>query len=245
MTVPPTGQDIFEANRWLRLAGVAGILFLVTFIVQIFLVPQAPDYNATTRDIVSYYTQHRTGIQLGAWMTGLFAILYGVFLAGIWGTLRRTNALWLATLGLAAGIGNSLTLFAGHAINVALANDVASRYGSDTGLITALFKVASLLTMMFNTWTDGLSVLAFSAAILLSGVFLGRMRWIGWAGVISGAALLVGMLAVFDPAGPMVMASAVGALTWFIWIAGLSIRLIRAPHRPDLLPTAAQAATTS
>jgi hypothetical protein len=157
MTERPLDQDIHEANRSLRLAGAVGILFLVTFIVQIFVVPHPPEYNARTSDIVSYYTQHRTGIELGALMSGLFAVLYGVFLAGIWGALRRTNALWSATLGLAAGTGNSITLFGGHAINVALANDVASRYGSDTGLITALFKVSSLLTTMFNTWTDSRS----------------------------------------------------------------------------------------
>jgi hypothetical protein len=38
---------------------------------------------------------------------------------------------------------------------------------------------------------------------------------------------LVGGLAVFDPTGPMQLATLLGSLGWFIWLAGFSIRFIR------------------
>lgn len=248
MTEAQTGADIVGADRWLRVAGVLGVLFILTFVAQMFIVPQAPDYNARTGVILSYYTQHRSGIELGAWFVGIFAFLYGAFLAGLWGALRRTNGLWLATLGLAAAIGNSATLFVGHAINVALATDIASRQGADPGLVVALFKVVSLLTMTFNTWTDGLAVLAFSVALLLSRVHLGWVRWIAWVGVLSGIAFLVGMLSIFNPAQPLVAADLVAGLTWLIWLVGLSIYLIRggtAPARHASVATSAGLAATS
>jgi len=230
MTESQTRPDIFETNQWLRLAGILGMLFVVVFIVQMFVVPQAPDYNADTSAILSYYTEHQTGIELGAWLLGVFNLLYGVFLAGLWGALQRSKATWLATLGLAAGVGNMAVLFGGHAINVALANDVVSRYSSDVGLITALFKVASLLTLVFNTWTDGLSILAFSVAMLLSGVFVGWVRWIAWLGVLSGIGFTISTLTIFNPAQPLLIADLAAGLAWLIWIIGLSVYLLIHPN---------------
>jgi hypothetical protein len=244
MTEQLIGQDVPGANRWLKLAGVFGIVFLVTFLVQFVAGPQAPEYNAKTSDILSYYSQNQTSIELVAWLVGLFGVLYGVFLAGVWSTLRQTSALWLATLGLVAGVSNTILLFVGQAINVAVASYLTSSPRVDASVITPLFKTASLLTMLFNAWNDGLSVLAFSVAILLSGIFLGWVRWIAWAGVFSGAMFLIGGLAVIDAMGPAHIAPLIGVLPWFVWIAGLSIRLIRGtPDRVDASRTVAHVAS--
>jgi hypothetical protein len=226
-TEGPATEDLRLANRWLRLAGLAGILFLITFVVQFVVGPQAPEFNAKSSDVVNFYSQNQSGIELMAWLAGCFAVLYGLFLAGLWGMLRQTNAVWLATLGLVAGVSNSILLFVGYAINVALASSLSGSQGADAGVVAPLFKAASLLTMLFNTWTDGMAVLAFSVALLLSGSLLGRARWLAWAGVFSGALFLVGGLAVFNPTGPAQLATLLGSLGWFVWLAGFSIRLIR------------------
>lgn len=240
-----TARDTLAPNRSLRIAGAAGILFLATFVVQFVVGPQAPEYNASTGDIVSYYTQHQIGIELMAWLVGLFGVLYGAFLAGVWGALRPSSALWLATLGLVSGVSNTIMLFVGHAINVALASDRASNPGADAGAITPLFKVASLLTMLLNTWTDGLAILAFSGAMLLSGILAGRKRWIAWTGLVAGVLFLVGGLAVFNPTGPIQLATLLGLVLWFVWLAALSIRLMRGvPERADV-PRAAHAASAT
>lgn len=225
MTEARTGTESTEPNRLLRLAGVLGVVFILTFIAQIFLVPQAPDYTARSGVILDYYAHHRAGIELGAWFTGIFAFLYGGFLAGLWGMLRRTAGAWLATLGLAAAVGNSTALFVGHAINVALATGVTG--GSNAATVVPLFKVMSLLTMFFNTWMDGMAVLAFSLALLLSGLASGWMRWIAWIGLASGGAFVAAMLSIFDPAHPLLLVDLLAALTWVVWLVGLSVYLLR------------------
>lgn len=227
MTNAQSREDLIGADRWVRVAGALGVLFAVTFVAQLFTGPQTPDYNARTSTILSYYAQHRSSIELSAWFVGILAVLNGAFLAGLWGALRRTSGLWLATLGVAAGVGNTSTLFVGHAINVALATGVAGRQGESTSVAVALFKVASLLTMMLNTWTDGLMVLAFSIALLVSGAYLGWARWMAWIGVLSGIAFLVSMFSIFNPAQPLVLADLVAGLAWLIWLVGMSIYLIR------------------
>jgi hypothetical protein len=227
MTEGSATGDLRSANRWLGLAGIAGILFLLTFVVQFVVGPQSPDFNAKSSDIVSFYSQNESVIEFMALLVGCLAILNCVFLAGLWGVLRQTNVAWLATLGLVAGVSNSILLFVGYGINVALASSLSSSQGADAGVVAPLFKVASLLTMLFNAWTDGMAVLAFSVALLLSGSLLGRARWLAWAGVFSGVMFLVGGLAVFDPTGPMQLATLLGSLGWFIWLAGFSIRFIR------------------
>jgi hypothetical protein len=227
MVARSSAEDYQTENRWLKIAGIAGILFLVTFFVQFLVGPQGPEFNAKSSDVVSFYSQNQTGIELMTLMVCLFAVLYGLFLAGIWGMLRRTNAAWLATLGLVVGIGGSALLFVGYAINLALASYASGNPNVDAAVVAPLFKTASLLTMLLNSVTDGISVLAFSVAILLSGLVVGRARWLAYAGVFGGSMFLLSSLAVFDPAGPAQLAALLGTAGWYIWLVGFSIRLIR------------------
>jgi hypothetical protein len=237
-----TAQDALVSDRWLRLAGAAGLLFLATFIVQFVMGPQAPEYNASTSDIVSFYTQHQTGIAVTTWLVGIFGVLYGVFLAGVWGALRRSNALWLATLGLVAGVSNTIMLFVGNAINVAIASYLTGTRDADPRVIAPLFNTASLLTHLLSAWMDGLAILALSGAMFLSGILAGRMRWTAWIGLLAGALFLVGGLAILDPTGPMQLATLLGVVPWFVWLAGISVRLVRGVHERAATPrTAARA----
>jgi hypothetical protein len=231
-------QDALVSPRSLRLAGAAGLLFLATFIVQFILGPQAPQYDAPTSDIVRYYTGHQTGIALVTSLVGIFGVLYGIFLAGVWGALRRSSAAWLATLGLVAGVSDTILLLVGNAIHVALASYLTSTPGADGNTIVPLFKVASLLTMLLNTWIEGLALLAFSGGLLLSGILAGRRRWLAWSGLLAAVLYLIGGLAVFDPTGPIRVATVLGAVPWFVWLAGLSVGLVRGTPAPAVLPRA-------
>jgi hypothetical protein len=87
--------------------------------------------------------------------------------------------------------------------------------------------VASLLTRLLNTWMDGLTLLAFSGAMLVSGIVAGRKRWVAWAGLLAGVLFLVGGLATFDPTGPVRVATLLATVPWFVSIAAISVRLVR------------------
>jgi hypothetical protein len=49
------------------------------------------------------------------------------------------GALWLATQELVCGVGDTIMLFVGNAINLALAASVAGDPGADAGGVTQLF----------------------------------------------------------------------------------------------------------
>jgi hypothetical protein len=246
VTQSQQARPVHQENRWLKLAGVAGVAFLVLFIIQFVAGPQGPAFNAAPQEIISYYAQHQAGVELMAWLVALFAILYGVFLAGIWAELRQTSASWLATLGLIFGISNGALLFVGHAIDVGLASFLSTaNTNTDPAVIVPLFKVSNLLTMNLNVCMDGVAVLALSLALLADGMLARRARWLGWAGVFAGTMYLIGSLAVFDPTGPIQIAPLLGVVGWFIWLGGLSLHLLRsgAPHslaraRGEVVPTA-------
>jgi hypothetical protein len=72
----------------------------------------------------------------------------------------------------------------------------------------------------------GIVMLGASVVILRTRVF---SSWLGWAGVLIGMTAIVGSAALVenDPAGPFASINAFAWLAYFLWIAALSIAMVR------------------
>jgi hypothetical protein len=78
---------------------------------------------------------------------------------------------------------------------------------------------------------SGIVMIGAAVAILQTGVF---SHWLGWAGALIGSAAIVGSAALVenDPAGLFASINAFAWLAYFLWIAALSIALIRGGDTP-------------
>lgn len=75
--------DVFF-DRWWRLGGVAGILFLIMFIAGIVLTGDSPTLDESTDEIRDWYTDNGDQFLVGNYIIGLaFAFFFFPFLAGL------------------------------------------------------------------------------------------------------------------------------------------------------------------
>ena len=74
----------------------------------------------------------------------------------------------------------------------------------------------------------GIAMIGVAMIILKTGVF---KRWLGWVGLLIGSVAIIstGALIENDPQGLFAAINGFAWLVYFLWIAALSIELIRIP----------------
>ena len=158
-------------------------------------------------------------------MTGGYVELLGfvamlpvlVFLARVVG--RRTEAgRWAAQTALLAGLGYLVLTFApGMAAGAAAMHAAQNGVDVDTAWVLNNLRVLSyVISFLFlGTHAIGLGVAALTDRRFA--------RWIGWGGVLTGAALFVSVpLTALD-------LHDLGTLVWLVWWVGVAVLLLR--HR--------------
>lgn len=105
-------------DRWWRVGGVFGILFLILFIVGIALQGDAPDFDAPTDEIRDWFADNGEQYLVADYLVGLAFVLFflpflaslrGVLAAaeggaGIWSRVAFAGGLVLLVLGAVAGV---------------------------------------------------------------------------------------------------------------------------------------------
>jgi hypothetical protein len=91
----------------------------------------------------------------------------------------------------------------------------------------ARFAIASnFYAYVVSGALSGIVVLGAAVVILRTSIF---SRWVGWAGAVIGVAAIAGSAAVVenDPVGLFAAFNGFAWLAYFLWIAAVSIALIR------------------
>ncbi len=193
-----------SAKQLLPLSGVvAVVLILAAFVVG----GETPDADASVKEVVSYYSDHDTDLQISGGLLGLGAFFFLVFSTTLAGALRRAQdeSGVASALSFAGGIvfAVGVTIFAGLGFTAADAvGDVQP---------TVVQTLNALGSDMFFTVAVGTGAFLIGAglATLKSDVL---PRWLGWAAVV------IGIIAI-TPAG------FVGFLALGIWTLIASIIL--------------------
>jgi hypothetical protein len=210
-----------------RVAAVAGVLFVVAFVVGQYIAPDLVYPEEQVGGVqLTFYVNYENALLTQAILYGVASMLLLVFAGGLRAFLARAEGQdprWAPVVAAAGAVAAGLLLLRA-AIVVALTalrgNEVGVHAQGSAWAARALFylegAVRDMMLFPFAVF------LAAAAVVLLRTRVL--PRWLGWAG--AGLAVLVGVLAAGLPAGldiaPLDQAIALLALAW---VAGLAFSL--------------------
>ncbi|MGZ5326394.1 MAG: hypothetical protein ACXWEL_07160 [Solirubrobacterales bacterium] len=167
-----------SAKQLVPLSGVAA----VALIVAAFAVGgETPDADASLNEVVSYYHDHDTDLQISGGLLGLGAFFFLVFSTTVAGLLRRAQGESGGSSALAFGGGVvftvGLTIFAGLGFTAADAVDDV-----DPVVVQTLNALGS---DMFFTVAVGTAAFALGAGI--AALKTGALpKWLAWAAIVIG-----------------------------------------------------------
>jgi len=218
------GHDGDDAGRkWDRIAAIAGIAFIVLILAS-FFTPDTPGSDTAAEQIAAEITEDRSGHQMSLFLGFLADLAFFVFLAGLWGRLRRWER--------AGGVLSALVAISGA---VFLATILTSE-----GIYLAFVKgatdgdPAALLTLaVLDDWVGASSVVPGTAlfAAIAWAILTTRALpvWLGWLSALTALSLLISVLGVFgsaDDEGVVGFAGFGGFLLILIWVLAASIVLL-------------------
>ncbi len=207
-----------------RLGGLAGVAFIILFIVGIALEGSEPKLTATPEKIMSFYTSHHSKVLIADL---LIAVAFIFFL--IWAAVLAAE---LRAAGRHAGAGALLASIAiVTAISVVAAAteigvDQAAVHSADPGFVRGGYLIESyLISLIF------LLVVAAAAATALTsgGVF---PTWYRSLTALVALLAVLGGISVkasgfFSPMGG---ATGISGLAAWVWVLATSVLLWRAPR---------------
>lgn len=172
-------------DRWAQRAPLTGIVAIVMFVIAFILGGETPDFDASSKDVLSFYEDQTTQV-----ITSLL-LLYGsillvFFAATLRSALREANALSALVLIGGALQALGLAIFAG--LNFTLTDLANSDHLNriDPGTIQSLNALNSdfFFPLVFGT---AVFLISAALAILATGAL---PRWMGWV------ALGLGIIAI-------------------------------------------------
>jgi magnesium-transporting ATPase (P-type) len=207
---------------WERWAGVAGIAFVVLYVIGFAVGGEPPDTDAAITD--RYADSGERALELTAFfLIAAAALAFVLFVSGARSLLARSEGQQrtLAALAYAGGVVSAALILAGNAVSRTTA------FASDDELFTLdpdtqrMFESAGFLLFVSA---------AFAAILLVVAVSVGALRygflpqWLGWAGIV--VAVLLPSAFAF-----------VGFVILLAWVLAVAITLTaRSPGAPTTVP---------
>lgn len=215
-------MDDRSVVRWTAFAGITTVVLTLVAIVA-FASLSPPTQDDAPQEIAAFFADNRAAMLILIYGVALSLGTNLVFFVGLRECFRgRSPEIeFLANAGLIAGAAFVALLFAAFAILSQLAYREG---GGDAGTQRTLFDVYSLMITMTGVPT-AVCAIAFSVAILKSGVLA---RWLGWYGFAVAAIHLVSM-GSFARDGfftPGVVGGTIAPLMFEVWVLALSVLLL-------------------
>ena len=214
----PDKREMLVNGRQQKVAGCAGILFVVLFAAGIVLSGSSPALNASTAKITQYY---HAAILVSELLINLASVVLLWFLGGLHASLRqRDEHGFLAPVVLASGAAT---------VALGMVGDLA---GTVAGLLAAQHSLADpSLTRSLLEINNGAHLAFFPLAVLTATLAVAVLqgvigaRWVGWLSALSSAACLVS--AVIGSLDTGTMVPPLGLLGFFVTVAALSVSMLR------------------
>ena len=223
------------ADKPWQIAGAAGILFVVLFVIGAILGGDPPMYNDPGEDIAAWYVENSDQRLVSDFIVGLgFILFYFPFLSGLYSRLRLAEgepALW-SRVALLGGVTFPLAGLAGGMLEVGL----ALLEGNVSADVASLASAASYHAFMGAAGLAAVLMGGASLAILRTGVF---WKWLGWLGVVLAILLVVGGASTIenDPEGVLAIIGVIGFIGFGVWVLATSVALLQTREGTEVVST--------
>jgi hypothetical protein len=210
-------------TRWQRIGGIAGLVFVVLFLGNLFT-PSTPDGDDATSTFASTIADDRTGHILSIYLEGLGMVFFLAFLASLYGLLRRAEPEGgPSLLALLGGLVLSGIVLVSSGVYYALVE--ASDEGREPAALRALFELDNFIFL-----PAGFAFVALYAGIGLSSLSTRSLpAWLGWSAAAFAAVFAVSMLGLFsdnDDGGVLGIVFFMALLAQFLWVVAASIVML-------------------
>lgn len=206
---------------WERYGLAAGIVFVVLVVIAALIGGAPPKPTDSTGVIGSYFRDNQDALKVGAYLNGLAAVTFLLFLGGLWTRLRRVEgqASRLSVVALAGGIAALGLAVIANAVTAYVA-----LYVGDLGAGGAkAFYLLAVIVLSFAAF--GLAVFVSATSVLiLRHRFV--ERWLGWIGEAIAALWLIAAIGVADNNTPIHTLGFIAFLLWAGWLLILAVLLL-------------------
>jgi len=212
-----------------RLGALAGVAFIVLFIVGIALEGSEPKLTATAAKVTSFYASHHSKVLVADVLIAVAFVSLVIWAAVLAGELRAAGQ-HAGAGALLASVG-SVAAVAVVAAAAEIGLDQAAVRSTDPGFIHGGYLIESYVTVLLFLF---IVAAAGATALTSAGLFPVWYRWL--TGLVGVLAILGGISVkasgFFSPMGG---ATAISGVAAWVWVLATSVLLLRAP------PTAANA----
>ena len=217
-------------DRWERYAAWSGLVFIALLIVGLSITPDPPKLDASAQEIAQYYTDEQDGIQASAMVIvgSLFFFVWflgslrAALAAAEGGARRLANLVFGSGLLITASIMAAVLFTAGAAFHPDDTPAEVTRTLNDLAVLS--FVPATAIFVAF--------FLASAVVIFRTGAL---PRWVGWLGLVTAAASVLGIGAMLTDERPFAADGALGGLLplvlFMVWFGCASLTLAR--HRAN------------
>jgi len=209
------------SNR--RIAGGAGVLFVVMNVIAAFAPGKPPDFNEPIDKLVQFFVEKDSQIVGGAFVAVISTFFLFAFLVGLWRILRRSegDGFDFSTVFLAGGVVTAAVVVVGSAI-MAVPSFESEQLGTPKADIVRFAVDASGLTFALLGGVLVVVLLAASLSILRGR---GLPSWLAWLGLLGAAVEVAGTLGVVSD-DLFKAAIALVFMPIMVWVLAASVTLL-------------------
>ena len=210
-----------------RVAGVAGVVFAVSTVLQFVVAPAPPSWDASGSEIRDWFVDHREGVLVQGWLMVVAVFAFIVFLVGVCDLLRRTTdgAARATVAALGGGVAAAALLVGQAAFNAAVWIDGNAEASADD-TVRLVWSMACLL--IYGASMPGIVLLAGAVAV-------GRRNDAVpvWSARVAAVVALLGVAGTLIQFGPVFAWFALAAfLGLVLFSVALAVPMITHGSRP-------------
>ncbi len=215
-----------EVSRWERYGAGTGIAFAILAVAAVLIVPQSPPAaDDSVRQIQAYFTEHRDGLLLAGFITGLGVAFALWFVGSLRGHLTEADGETgrLASVAFGGGLVAGGLALVGTAISSAVAFSVAeSTLPGSQAVMRALFDLSNMTFSL--AW--------FPTAVLVGATGLASSRtgalpmWHSRASGVMSVAFVIAAASTFVERGPLAAGGAYGYVMFLLFVAWVLVTSI-------------------
>jgi hypothetical protein len=222
-------------DTWIRYGAATGVGAVVLYVIGALIMPRPPAFDAPTSEVVAYFADDQTRIQLALAFYAAAALLFLWFVGTLTGVTRvaEGGAGRLSRIAFGAAVA-SVTLFV-----VAMTTVAAATARADEGILSDevihALSDASALSFAAGAFVFAGLFAALGLAIVRSGALPG---WLGGLAGVTAVTIVLWIGGLFTTTGAFNPATGlfgywVGLVAFLAWTAIASVVLVGAVGRGE------------